>query len=146
MTSTKEITLKNMYRTNVEILLNRETDDQGRSIAMMDGYTNGDKLEVVASYDACNFESDTEILNDAYAMFNAGSPSFVGRDAYQERSLSVGDVVRVYDTYYAVEFVGFSAVEVERDVQVSDNTFGMSGIAPSLFGVEQLGPDYVEVF
>jgi hypothetical protein len=66
MTSTKEIALKNMYRTNVEILLNRQTDDQGRSIAMMDGYSNGDKLEVVASYDACNYPSDTEILNEAF--------------------------------------------------------------------------------
>jgi hypothetical protein len=129
MTSTKEIALKNMYRTNVEILLNRQTDDQGRSIAMMDGYANGDKLEVVASYDACNYPSDTEILNEAYAMFNSGSPRFVGRDAYQERSLSVGDVVRVFETYYAVESVGFSAVEVDRNLQVSDYSHGASGMS-----------------
>ena len=39
--------VKSAYRTNVEILLNRATDAEGRSIAMMDGYTNGDPLEVV---------------------------------------------------------------------------------------------------
>ena len=124
--------MSNLYRTNVEILLNRATDDQGRSIAMLDGYTNGDPLEVVARYDACNYPSDTEILNNAYGMFNRGAPGFVGDDAYQERSLSVGDVVRVFDTYYCVESVGFSAVEVEES-QISDYTHGGSGFEQPLF-------------
>jgi len=137
--------VKNAYRTNVEILLNRATDAEGRSIAMMDGYTNGDPLEVVISYDACNYPSDTEILNSAYAMFNRGAPQFVGDDAYQERSVSVGDVIRVFETYYAVESVGFSAVEVEREIQVSDYSHGASGMSP-LFGVETRDPNYVEVF
>lgn len=104
----------------VRVFLNREKDEDGRlaifSRSRAEGaYKKGDKLERVYEYDVGLWsEADTNaaaVLDRVWSDFNRGSGTFVGDDAYPERSLSAGDVVEVAGVRYSVESVGFKEVE-----------------------------------
>ena len=98
---------------NVKILLNRQKDEDGRlaifSRLRSDGaYEPGDELECVYEYEV---EGELNAaLERVFSDFNRGSPTFVGDEAYPQRSLSVGDVVQVDGLLYAVAPVGFDLV------------------------------------
>jgi hypothetical protein len=94
----------------VEVWLNRSE----RRHPMLSGYVPGDKLEKVYAFDEDYLlaGSDPEILNQVWVIFNQDHPP-----DYEERSLSVGDVVAIaeigmknYWIAYAVESVGFRKI------------------------------------
>lgn len=98
----------------VEILLNRQEDEDGRLAIFSrfrgeDAYQDGDTLEQVWSGRVeVDEASGEDVLALAFEMFNRGAPRFVGDDAYPQRSLSVGDVVRLDETdRYACQSVGW---------------------------------------
>jgi hypothetical protein len=98
----------------VRVFLNREKDADGRLAIFSriggEAYRKGDKLERVYDYDFVGDFDRDRVLGRVYSDFNRGSPTFVGDDAYPERSLSAGDVVEVDGVRFAVERVGFKEV------------------------------------
>lgn len=95
----------------VKVLLNRQKDEEGRLAIFTrlrgeDAYQASDELEAVYEHDV-EPSSVEAALNDAWSDFNRGSPTFVGDDAYPQRSLSVGDVVEVDGQRFAVAPSGF---------------------------------------
>lgn len=100
----------------VEVLLNRTEDEDGRlaifsRLGDEPKYQSGDALEQVWSGTVTVDEPNEDVLNLTYVtyeMFNRGAPRFVGDDAYPQRSLSIGDVIRLDECdRYVVENVGF---------------------------------------
>jgi hypothetical protein len=95
--------------TEVRVLLNRQTDDEGRLAIFSrfgsgSAYREGDELEHVATLEVEGGTAN-EILNRAFAMTNHGSGSEA--EGYRERSVSAGDVFEVAGVRWSVEGVGF---------------------------------------
>lgn len=102
------------------ILINWQQDAEGRYTSFMDGYKPGDRLmsawagEIelppIEQEPIVNI-SHLDICEQLFEIFNINFP-----EGYRNRSLSVGDVVRlkiernVY--YFAVDHIGFKQVEV----------------------------------
>jgi hypothetical protein len=98
----------------VEVFLNRQEDDEGRLAIFSrfrgeDTYQEGDALELVLTTTVSG-DSKEEVLNKTFALTNRGSGTFIGDDAYPQRSLSVGDVVALDGERYTVANVGFKAL------------------------------------
>jgi hypothetical protein len=98
----------------VEVFLNRQEDDEGRLAIFTrfrgeDAYQEGDALELVLTTTVSG-DSKEEVLNKTFALTNRGSGTFIGDEAYPQRSLSVGDVVALDGERFAVAWVGFSAL------------------------------------
>jgi hypothetical protein len=92
--------------TRVDIYLNRETDEVGRGVGMMDGYQCGHKMENVYTMPLWGMEDDAAALDKAFEIFNINHPS-----DYKQRSLSVGDVVVLDRTLaYSCESVGWKLI------------------------------------
>lgn len=94
--------------------LNRQEDEEGRlaifSRFRTEGaYQEGDELEAVFTRTVAG-ETPEHALETVYAWLNRGSGTFVGDEAYPQRSLSVGDVVTLDGERYSVESVGFKAL------------------------------------
>ncbi len=98
---------------HVRIYHNVSQDELGRSLSMLDGYTEGDPLVLVAEYDAPTF-STAGAIDAAWRVFNVGDdpefgipdPTAVEYRKRGNRSLSVGDVVEVEGDFYAIDNVG----------------------------------------
>jgi hypothetical protein len=94
-----------------EVFLNREEDEDGRlaifsRLRSESAYQEGDALELVLTTTVAG-DSKDEVLNKVFALTNRGSGTFVGDEAYPQRSLSVGDVVALDGERWSVEGVGF---------------------------------------
>ena len=103
-----------MTTFQVNVFLNRQEDDEGRlAIFARFGqggtYREGDELEQVVTV-TVEADSVSDALNQTYAMTNRGSDTFLGDEAYPQRSLSVGDVLEVAGLRYSVEGVGFQLI------------------------------------
>jgi hypothetical protein len=91
-------------------------DDQGRHIAMLDGYRPGDPVVRVFAYQASPGRPAEEIAEEAFAIFNDHPRDPEGADlacAYygrRLRSLSVGDIVAVGEVPLAVAKAGWTPV------------------------------------
>lgn len=97
---------------DVKVFLNRAEDLFSRFGGGQTTYQEGDELEHVITLDVdiSDVTSDDlggAVLNKAYAMTNRGSGTFVGDEAYAQRSLSVGDVLEVLGSRFAVAGIGF---------------------------------------
>jgi len=96
---------------DVKVFLNRAEDLFSRFGGGESTYQADDELEhvVTLNVDVSDVTGDraNAVLNRAYAMTNRGSGVFVGDDVYAERSLSVGDVLEVLGTRFAVAGIGF---------------------------------------
>lgn len=97
-----------------EVFLNRQEDEEGRlaifsRLRSEDAYQDGDALELVLTTTVAA-DSKDGALNTVFALTNRGSGSFVGDEAYPQRSLSVGDVVALDGERFAVAGVGFKAL------------------------------------
>lgn len=85
------------------------TDDQGRSIGMVDGYRDGHPVVLVFTH-RIEGRSHAYVLQELYRLLNVGDdPEFGTPDPaaveYRQRgnrSLSMGDVIEIDDTFYAV--------------------------------------------
>lgn len=107
--------------TPFKVFLNEEVDEDGRFVGFW-GYKPEHKLELV--WDGVEKDIDLETI---WAMFNRGSGTFVGDTRYPKRSLSVGDVVELDGTRYAVEGVGWKQIrEFEFNVDFGDE-HGVTG-------------------
>lgn len=96
----------------VEIFHNVATDHLGRSLGF-DGYRPEHAVVPVFGYTVA-MTDDQKILAEAFEVFNIGTCARA--DSYyglKLRSLSVGDVVKIEDRYYAVARAGFAALERE---------------------------------
>ena len=96
---------------DVKVFLNRAEDLFSRFGGSETTYQDGDELEhvVTLSVDVLAGDGDLggAVLNRAFAMTNRGSDTFVGDDVYAQRSLSVGDVLEVLGSRFAVAGIGF---------------------------------------
>lgn len=104
-----------MSKYAVTVFLNREEDDEGRLAIFARfrdevTYQAGDKLESVFSYEV-SAEDRPEALARVWSDFNRGSPTFVGDEAYPQRSLSMGDVVEVDGKRFSPVMAGWKEVE-----------------------------------
>ena len=94
----------------LRVLLNRQEDAAGRLAIFSrfggSAYAVGDKLEAVYET-TVEADSVEDALNRSFGMFNRGSGSFVGDEAYPQRSLSAGDVVEVDGVRYSCERFGW---------------------------------------
>jgi hypothetical protein len=98
-----------MTEITLTIWHNTRTDTEGRHLAMLDGYTPGDPMVRVFTYQAQpRGRTPEQIADRAYSAFN-GYPlddddTTLARAYYQRqlRSLSAGDVVSVGDMLLAV--------------------------------------------
>jgi hypothetical protein len=92
----------------VTIWHNVAFDDQGRHVAMLDGYQPGDPMVAVFAYQTDPRRPAEEIAAEAFDTFNDHPRDAAGAElawAYYERrllSLSVGDVVAAGDVLLAV--------------------------------------------
>jgi hypothetical protein len=96
------------------VFLNRQEDEDGRlaifsRLRTEGAYQEGDELEAVFTRTVAG-ETEQDALNTVYAWLNRGSGTFVGDEAYPQRSLSVGDVVVLDGERYSVESVGFKSL------------------------------------
>lgn len=90
----------------VEVYLNEETDPDGRPTGMLKGYRLGDALRLAIGYEAEG--DDLDIAEEAFYEFNVGEgPLAQEYRAGRNRSLSVGDVVKVDGVPYAVDMMGY---------------------------------------
>lgn len=100
----------------VEVLLNRTEDEDGRlaifsRMHIEDRYQSDDVLDQVWSGVIAVEEPRESILETVFEMFNRGAPGFIGDDAYPQRSLSVGDCIRIDECdLWACESVGWKKV------------------------------------
>lgn len=110
----------------VTVLLNRQEDEDERLAIFSrarseSAYQEGDKLEAVYTYEV---EEDDEgrVLSQVFSDFNRGSPTFVGDEAYPQRSLSVGDVVEVEGFRWICESVGWRIEDFdERERRLTEH-------------------------
>jgi hypothetical protein len=84
----------------VEVLLNRTEDEDGHLAIFSrfhdeDTYQSDDVLEQVWSGNITVNEAAESVLDKAFEMFNRGAPLFIGDHEYPQRSLSIGDVIRL---------------------------------------------------
>ena len=102
----------------VEVFLNRQEDDEGR-LAIFSRfrdeapYQEGDALELVLTTTVSVYSKE-EVLNKTWALTNRGSPTFIGDEAYPQRSLSVGDVVALDGERYRGEERGLQGARLSR--------------------------------
>jgi hypothetical protein len=102
----------------VTVWHNIATDVAGRAIAAMDGYQPGHPLTPVAGWDVPADTSPLAALAETFAVLNVGDdPAFGTPDpraqqyrARHNRSLSIGDVVQIGDTWVAVAREGFTTI------------------------------------
>ena len=74
------------------------------------GYRSGQPVTPVFVYES-GARNETIVLNEAFDLFNiGGGPTSQAYRARRLRSLSVGDVVRAGDQFFAVARLGFSEV------------------------------------
>ncbi len=98
----------------VTVYLNTTTDDEGRHIPMLIGYTHGDTLKHAISYATTTPGTVAQIADAAFAAFNGYPDSNEMADlsetwyALRNRSLSVGDVVVVNGSALGVAPTGFT--------------------------------------
>jgi hypothetical protein len=96
---------------DVKVFLNRAEDLFSRFGGGETTYQSDDELEHVATLsvevEVVTGDLGNAVLNRAYAMTNRGSGVFVGDDVYAQRSLSVGDVLEVLGSRFAVAGSGF---------------------------------------
>lgn len=92
-------------------LLNERTDSEGRHLAMMDGWQQGDPLVLAHSgnVEVHRLATPLEMAEELFRLFNIGYPT-----GYRNRSMSVGDVVVLMlesgPFGMAVQSVGFAGV------------------------------------
>jgi hypothetical protein len=129
-----------MTEITISIWHNVRTDPDGRHLAMLDGYTPGDPMVRVFTYQTQpRGRAPEQIAEDAFAAFN-GHPSdaegaalageYYGR---RLRSLSKGDVVTADEIALAVAGVGWTPVrggltEVRTD---EHGTHPLPGLPPA---------------
>lgn len=101
----------------VTVYHNIATDDVGRLVAMMDGYQVGHPLVPVAQFKADALEgvlgTAALVLEAVYRELNIGEQGSVAH-AYRargNRSLSVGDVVRIGENRFACASFGWKQIE-----------------------------------
>lgn len=115
---------------DVVIWHNIGTDFAGRHLAMMDGYQEGHPLVPVYRYVAVG--DPVSVANQAFHVFNVGDdPDFGTPDpdaqryrALKNRSLSVGDVVQVGDTWLACALDGWTEVPAPEVIVREATTHG----------------------
>jgi hypothetical protein len=120
---------KGYTMTTVTIYHNIATDEVGRCIAMLDGYEPGHPLVPVHQYKEAIHRTDDRILEAAFYTFNEGTGEHAERYRNRlNRSLSVGDVVRIDDgtgephstpyadwkRYYSCESTGWKRIDAPR--------------------------------
>ena len=97
---------------DVKVFLNRAEDLFSRFGGGETTYQDGDELEHVLTLNVdvseVQVDGGAAVLNRAYAMTNRGSDTFVGDEVYPQRSLSVGDVLEVLGSRFAVAGFGFT--------------------------------------
>ena len=96
------------------VFLNRQEDEEGRlaifsRLRTEGAYQEGDELEAVFTR-AVAGESKEDALETVFAWLNRGSGTFVGDEAYPQRSLSVGDVVALDGERFVVAVAGFKSL------------------------------------
>jgi len=117
-----------MTSVTVSIWHNVARDQAGRHTAPLDGFTPGDPMVRVFTYQATpRGRSPEAIAEDAFALAN-GHPrddetARLSRLYYQRRlrSLSVGDVVAVGEVPLAVGRVGWTLVRGLNEVRTSEH-------------------------
>ncbi|HUZ25361.1 MAG TPA: hypothetical protein VMV07_16520 [Streptosporangiaceae bacterium] len=117
-----------MTSVTVSIWHNVAHDQAGRHTAPLDGFTPGDPMVRVFTYQATpRGRSPEAIAEDAFALAN-GHPrddetARLSRLYYQRRlrSLSVGDVVAVGEVPLAVGRVGWTLVRGLNEVRTSEH-------------------------
>jgi hypothetical protein len=72
-------------------------------------YTDGDQCRLVIAY-VIALDDDTAILRDAFERFNVGTDELAASYRAVNRSLSVGDLVKIEDRLYACEPAGWRSV------------------------------------
>ncbi len=113
---------------SVQVFHNVERDSQGRPVGMMDGFQPHHPVSPVAELRLPAGYGFQRVCGWVFHLFNVGDdPDFGTPDAvaiaYRERgnrSLSVGDVVRVADDWYACKGVGWAPIDPPRVVPVTD--------------------------
>lgn len=90
----------------VEVYLNETVDEDGRPTGFFMGYREGDTMRLAISYE--DDGDDMEIAERAFKEFNIGSgPLAQEYRAGRNRSLSVGDLVKIDGVAYSVEPFGW---------------------------------------
>jgi hypothetical protein len=107
-----------MSKLTISIWHNVARDAQGRHTGFLDGFTPGDEMVKVFTYEMESAgRSVEEIAEQAFAMFNdapSGSEAAELARQYrarQLRSLSVGDIVTVGEAPLTVERFGFAPLK-----------------------------------
>lgn len=109
--------------TTVTIYHNIATDEVGRPLGMLDGYTAGQPLVPVARYTA-EGEPYT-LLSAAFDTFNVGETGIAANyRSAGNRSLSVGDVVQVEDAWYACASYGWDVIDAPQWLAIGATTHG----------------------
>lgn len=75
------------------------------------GYRPGAEMRMVWEEKIGDALSDLEICEMVFTVFQRVDEGHMPPDGFTGRSLSIGDVVRVRDNFYACAFVGFEQVE-----------------------------------
>ena len=106
-----------MTEITVTVWHNVRTDSEGRNLAMLDGYTPGDPMVRVFTYQTePRGRTPEQIAEDAFAAFNGHPADAEGTAlarAYYERrlrSLSKGDIVAAGEAGLAVAGIGWTLV------------------------------------
>jgi hypothetical protein len=94
---------------------NVRTDEAGRLVGMLDGYTEGDPVVLVFTAELPAGPSREALAEAVYRLLNVGDdpefgqpdPRAVEYRKRRNRSLSVGDLVQVGPDYLAVDSFGF---------------------------------------
>lgn len=90
----------------VEVYLNETVDEDGRPTGFFMGYREGDTMRLAISYE--DDGDDMEIAARAFEEFNVGTgPLAQEYRAGRNRSLSVGDLVKIDGVAYSVEPFGW---------------------------------------
>lgn len=99
-----------MAQVAYQYFWNLQTDEQGRSISMMDGFKTGDPLRL-AHGGTLEYDDFLSILDRLFHRYNIDRPG-----DYLGPSMSVGSVVTLFvdgvSHAYAVESIGFSPVDI----------------------------------
>lgn len=145
--------------TTFEIHLNR-SPDLFRRFGDDGGFQIGDPLEFVHGGAVVTDESEAALLDAIFELYNTCHPP-----DYQERSLSVGDVVKIEGRFFACQAIGWTrisnpyesalkafdeALEDEFRLQERDfeaELFGdEEGHAEEKFGYHGAGTEYYDDF
>lgn len=125
---------------NVEVYHNVATDDQGRHIGMLDGYMPQHPIVMVAQFRYDELPSSYAAAEFAYRVLNVGDdPEFTDQEKPEaaiareyrsrgNRSLSVGDVVKVEDDWLKCDHIGFSRLPAPPTKVVSRKVAGTTPI------------------